>query len=366
MNFLGFSFYGAGNIGDDLMLDGFLTQGGSGLHLVGYVPRPVSCLVRRAPDVTWMHDVPGERRQGISTAQRWIGVGDTPFQATSGTWLLDQIADDMAVLPGHAIATMCGVGAESEVMRHRDLVVKICARLDRIATRDAFSAEILLDCLPPEQRSKIRVGSDLAHISLKRLFPSAPDQGPRRHGVGICYYSESINPSNFAALQEMIRSSSRRERMVLIANETRPEFESDIYSRMLGWKWLRNAFPSLLAPRIILPPYQEGGLEELVGFYADIETVLSSRYHSLLTAAWAGCRLAALSRSSKIVALAKELDIPLVSEPFTPQAIRTAIQEARVVPRAQLLDLALLAASSVHDTLGSRLQGLPSSQARPG
>ena len=351
MNFLGFDFYGAGNIGDDLMVDGFLAQGGRELALVGSVPRAVGPLQRRAPEVQWFQDSPAERRRRLAGVRHWIGVGGTPFQATSGTWLLDQIEQDLTHLPREARATMCGVGAEEEALRHGEQMTRICARLERISVRDEFSGRIVAQCLPPERRHIVRVGADLAHLSLQRLFPVAPVPGPRRWALGLCYYSESLDAANLDALREMICSCPDRRRVVLIANETRRDFECRVYSRMLGWHWLGGKLPLLRGPRLIRPDYPTGSLEELVSFHGEIETVLSARFHALLAAAWAGCRLVALSRCSKISALAQTLDIPLVPEPFTARALRQALAAARQVPRPRLAQLAAQAKSAVAEIL---------------
>jgi hypothetical protein len=80
-NLLGFDFYGTGNIGDELMLDGLPGAGGAAdaipLQCVIRDERRITTLARRFPAVQWTSAE--EKRY-----RKWMGVGSTPIQCTVG------------------------------------------------------------------------------------------------------------------------------------------------------------------------------------------------------------------------------------------------------------------------------------------
>src|ERR1700761_6297644 len=95
---LGFDFYGSGNIGDDLMLAGFLqglSQVGSAwpaLH--GRSRFPLGTQQTRFPEITWV-DTAAAARKPADPEACWAGVGDTPFQLTSGPWFLEYSLEEL-------------------------------------------------------------------------------------------------------------------------------------------------------------------------------------------------------------------------------------------------------------------------------
>src|SRR5271157_1377573 len=94
-----FRFWGAGNIGDDLMLRGFLT----GLERFGvqYEGRLSSLCAHdivsqrlRFPGIRWLDSKSsGQWRAELAKAAMLIGTGDTPFQVTSGNGSLNHLSD---------------------------------------------------------------------------------------------------------------------------------------------------------------------------------------------------------------------------------------------------------------------------------
>jgi polysaccharide pyruvyl transferase WcaK-like protein len=86
-----------------------------------------------------------------------------------------------------------------------------------------------------------------------------------------------------------------------------------------------------------MPDYLAGHIESFVAPYSNCNVVLSSRYHGILAAAWAGCRVGALAgRSSKVDNLAKQLDIPRLASPYSAAALERLSKTAVVVRRASL------------------------------
>ena len=105
---------------------------------------------------------------------------------------------------------------------------------------------------------------------------------------------------------------------------------------------------------MITPNYLSPHIEDLVSHLAYIETVLATRYHLLLAAAWYGCRVCGIARSSKIAALCADLDIPMLDGPLTERALQQGIAAARRVDRERLMDLTARGREA-HATAISRL-----------
>src|SRR5688572_19983108 len=95
---IGHHFFGSGNVGDDLMLAGFL-QG-----VAGAAPVRTSCASpfaagqrKRFPQVQWADYSPQSRAAAVEACDAWVGVGGTPFQVVVGTWFLDHLAEEVAL-----------------------------------------------------------------------------------------------------------------------------------------------------------------------------------------------------------------------------------------------------------------------------
>jgi len=54
--------------------------------------------------------------------------------------------------------------------------------------------------------------------------------------------------------------------------------------------------------------------------------------HGIMAAAWLGCRVAAIGRSSKVVGLRRTTGVPCARPPLTEDAVRNVVQRAVVVP----------------------------------
>ena len=64
--------------------------------------------------------------------------------------------------------------------------------------------------------------------------------------------------------------------------------------------------------------------------------MISTRYHGVLAAAWAGCKVGAIARSSKVKFLADDLGIPYVSPPLTEERIYQLYKSCVKVSRKRL------------------------------
>jgi polysaccharide pyruvyl transferase WcaK-like protein len=342
----GFSFYGAGNVGDDFMLAGYLDILSEAAAEVSGAARDIHSQKGRFPEVHW-HDAESPtwstaRKRLLAEGAAWVGVGDTPFQMTSGRWFIDSLVADMQNLESMATVpmVMIGVGAEREVLQIAGEVKRIVDRANFIWTRDEASRQILFEV--GGDPSRITTGADLAHIALSKL-PLAPSEG-RRYRLGLNYFSEAAETSALRALGAFCGDMASLGELCFISNERRPAMEKKLAAsiRSKMGSTLRGRLRSWMSSAAerypcFMPPYEHGSIEALASPYSQCETILSSRYHGLLAAAWAGCRVAALGgRSSKINALAEQFSIPVLSAPYTPHGLARLYDDAVRVDRCRL------------------------------
>ena len=333
---LGFHFYGAGNIGDDLMLDGFLVAADPflrGGRLTCAVPSGLESQKLRFPRVEWVPYTESNKNRCTEEADAWLGVGDTPFQMTSGDWFIRYLRKEVARCHAfHKPMFMVSVGAEAEAaVRARD-IKEIASGITFMSTRDPQSHRFLAS-LCDGSRENIIDGADLASISLDRIFRTRETTGGRNVQLGFMINQETLQRGDLSACAQFLRSWTGR--VVFLANEVRREkvFESGIFRRYVRpWyaPWRGRAI------QFLCPDYRRSTLSELVRHYGDCETVISSRYHAVLAAAWAGCRVAVIARSSKLKNLASEIDLPLAAPPLTCEGLFALYERARTVPEKTL------------------------------
>lgn len=342
--FLGFDFYGAGNIGDDLMLNGFLT----GLPDISKNYK-IICLLRkqrkinsqqlRFPEIQWIEPNSSESRSAlIANSEIWLGVGDTPFQMIAGPWFIDRLIEDLNLaLKYKKPAYMLCVGGEREVLSVKDKLVRVLDAVHHIWTRDEFTYDLLTNEINVE-RNKITVGSDLANVILKNIFLNLEKNCDRKYDLAIDHASSHLlNDSNIRQLRSFLNQISNNKSVLFIANDVRKRIYTEwaYYKRMFLIKELLG----LSKIKFYVPEYNNSTINDLVSHYKNYKVVITSRYHGLLSAAWAGCKVAAIARSSKINAFAKELDIPFVSEPFTVSKLYHAYENAKQISNQVLENL---------------------------
>lgn len=346
--FLGFDFYGAGNVGDDLMLAGFLDillQHPS-VRISCIIPHNIRCLSRRFPEVEWLSSSQSNRAEIISRHDCWVGVGDTPFQIMSGPWFLNRILMDIDTIGARSTPMyMLGVGAESEALKAKDVVSQIARAMKHVWTRDKFTYHLLTDRFLLNT-GKVTIGSDLANIFLEEIFSEVSPISNRQYELAVTYYAERHNKTDINQLRKFIKHIGSHKSTIFVGNETRESgsFEYGIYRTLFG------GVRKLIKKKSVdyyMPDYENSNLDELVKHFQDYKVVMASRYHSLLAAAWAGCRSVALARSSKIEALANELNIPLLKSPFSLESFYDGYEKAEYVSRECLKQMAASARNSV-------------------
>lgn len=350
--FLNFDFYGSGNIGDDLMLDGFLKgMEDKQTELYNCIPRDSGHLQKRFPEIKFY---PRDRRNEIAgQCDVWAGIGDTPIQVKSGDWFLKRLEKDVQLKGNRNIKFyFVGIGAEREALCQKEEFRKIINEVDFIWTRDKDTTELLINDFKTE-KSKVRTSSDLANISLKKYFSDEKGTGMHMYDLGLCYYDEQVNLSDIRELKKFLRDfAKRKKQLLLFCNEvkTSEPFEYFLYSKMFS-KFERYFNRNI---SFYIPPYFTASSNgELISPYSKCKTVISSRYHALLTAAWAGCRLVSLERSSKVSSLANELGIEEVKKPFTCEKLIRAYESAKTADMLILNKLYDAAISGVTEFIKS-------------
>jgi polysaccharide pyruvyl transferase WcaK-like protein len=314
-----FDFWGAGNMGDDLMVDGFL-RGLQQLQPAGL--KTVTCLCgydiasqqRRFPQINWIETKDDAAFQlALDQAKTIIGFGGTPFQLTSGDWLLRHIIRIFSQIKREKNVIFINVGAETEIFPRADEFAAILRRINHCSARDAFSHRILTD-LGVKGASEIHIGGDLANISLPHLVKLVSPE--KKYSLGIVLGFDTLSNEDLDMTKRFLKGRQSKTRTAFITGDSRDGigFEYHLYK-----SWTRHWF-SILKRKLSLerPDYTVCSMEDLVRPFAQCETIISSRYHGLLTAAWFGCKVAAIGRSSKVVALAAALGVPVVVPPIKP------------------------------------------------
>ncbi len=337
--YLGFTFYGNAdnsNIGDDLMLAGFIRS----LKILGrkfkLIPSCSDFAIYqkiRFPEVLWKYRTVHDylRNQPIKSqslqSRYWVGVGGTPFQLSCGDWAIKFFKNNIMKLNSFPVKIMINVGAESEIKpRHKDFSI-IAKTFDKISARDAHSASIIR-CLGVAE-NKIFTGADLSNIVLSD-FGNKNVHKPFK--LGIVLASDSLSFADLRAVATFLKRL--RYPAAFIPNEVKED--SFVYVKLLfyfPWAGLDAKI------KLLMPPYLNGKFYQLLKPYSLCETVISARYHALLTAAWFGCKVAAIARTSKVLALAKLLNVPYCDLPITYEKLNFLQKKASRVPRDILVGL---------------------------
>ena len=335
-----FDFFGFGNIGDDLMLEGFLRFWPKDLACYGQVaPAQSRILNRRFSGIEW-RDL-----QSTYEHKVWLGVGDTPIQVLSGPAMLQFLEKELLdPRPQQRLRLLLGIGVEAEAVAEAPRFKRILSKVDYIWSRDHFSGEVLIDKFDVNE-NKVVVSSDLANSALKAIF-GCPPQATRPVGLALNLYCETRRWSSLCTLVSFLREQASKHKVIWLANEVRDFRNSEVHTF--------RQIASLLNMRrkgetvdLVIPSNFATSVSMMVDHFSACQTVISSRYHCILTAAWAGCQVAGIGRSSKIVALCKQLSIPCIAGELSRHNLEAAAESSCIVPREALDALAQSASLSI-------------------
>jgi hypothetical protein len=101
---IGHHFYGAGNLGDDLMLAGFLrawSAFGGATPLTCATPFDRAGQERRFPQVAWLPYDHETREQAIRECSVWLGLGGPAFETISGPWMMEHLEVELELCRRH-------------------------------------------------------------------------------------------------------------------------------------------------------------------------------------------------------------------------------------------------------------------------
>lgn len=328
---LGHHFYGAGNLGDDFMLAGFLAAMRAILPAATYtccVPFPLAPLLRRFPNVEWRPYEDAVRAHAIHECDVWLGLGGSPFQSALSQWFVDHlIAESEACARANKPMYFLGVGVQTSTELGVPAIQRICTGAAGIWTRDSASAERLsaLSSARP-----IAAGADLAH-SFFRTTPPPPARS-RRIAV-VPNFDYGAWQGQAAWLSGAARLDA--EDHVWLAQESRelPGAERALFRALPPAEQARW--------RLVSPDQPGADLAVVLGQWPSAEWLITARYHAALAGAWAGSKVVVLSTNEKLRSAARELHVSLLSPDADEATVIHALQST--APAARPLALAGLA-----------------------
>lgn len=326
--FIGLNYFGAGNFGDDLMLDGFLRRLGSSANrvtLVGSTPYDVESQRKRFPSVRWLTDVEGQRVAAIRAADVWLGLGCTPFQLESGPYMLDLMAGDRELCRrfGKPMVFL-GSGCDSPDSVRDPRARQVIEDAERIWARDDRSADLISSMAAA---GSVEVGCDLAHIRLAEPL----NLEPVAKALGLLLGLQRPGIVDMLAVDRYLARRCAPTRWLV--QEARSFAATE--------RWNYAALSESVQEKLVLMPLDYGGdtIDEFLANFGAPEVVVSSRYHGALIAAWHGSRVGIIARSDKLDGAATDLGVPSVRRIETAGDLEALAQSALAVAPARLLAL---------------------------
>lgn len=338
---IGHDFFGSGNLGDDLMVAGFL-------QAIAAHPEPIylTCCSRhdpstqrkRFPRVEWLPRDDATRAQMVRVCDVWLGLGDSPFQSEVSTWFLDHLVQEAALCrKHHKPMFFLGVGVNDDKALTYPQAQTIVNQAEYIWTRDGSSARQLAQMT---DRHHVTAGADLAHVYFAghTFSPPAPDS------IGWLLHFENRAAFSPLALGETLTALPGHDFWWLVQEVRRiPGSELETW----------DALPPETRQKLELrqPDYSGGSMDALVDAWGTPQALVSSRYHGALSGAWMGARVLAVTRNRKVMDLAQQLGIESVQDFRSATEIVSKLTSSHIVPRSTLAALADLARGCCDDFL---------------
>ena len=336
---IGHHFFGSGNLGDDLMLAGFLRAVGGRDGITFMCASPwADNQRRRFPQVQWLPYDDASRAAAIEACDAWVGVGGTPFQTTVGPWFLDHLAGELSLCRrSNKPMFLLGVGVDARDAVDHPIAREVLDYAQRAWTRDEQSGRWLTERVGAE---KVTAAADLAHVWL-RDHPF----GPVEAGV-TGYVLNFERPEQFRAeaLCDLTAALPQREHRWLVQEERNlPGSERALLASLPAECRKR------LTPRA--PYYGGASVGGLVDAWGIPGHLLTSRYHAAVIGAWMRSSVLAVRRSAKVEGLADQLDLERVPAVTDASALAQSFRAARPVPHERLISLADRAAGACGEML---------------
>ncbi len=330
---IGHHFFGSGNLGDDLMLEGFLSAARpdwlARAALTCCTPHDADCQRLRFPEIEWLPYDAATRAACIERADVWLGLGDTPFQATGGhTWFLDHLREEAAWCRQYGKPMYyLGVGVNERATADHPQVRALVEQAERLWMRDDDSAAMLR---PLTASGKVTGHADLAHLALATMRFPAPEPGT----LGLVLNFEDPAQFRLERLGALVRAASGW-RVRWLAQEIRPLAGSETR--------LHGQLPAEVRAKAPLrsPDYARAASPRaLLAGWDGVHSLFVSRYHATLIGAWMGATVSVFARNDKVAGAVRQLGLSAVNSLDDPAAILRSVQAARPAERSVLLDLA--------------------------
>jgi len=313
-------YFGAGNIGDEAMLQGFAEV------VSPYRNKNVFCISSRNVKHT-SEVVPGfryfrhegfslSRRRAFSRAEAYIFVGDTPVSDIQGPWpLWNEIVPLVKTLKerGKPIVFL-GSGVETlHRKRSRELVADILApNVRHWALRSSEDRGRLAGYGVPSE--KIDVTADLAWLldgvngstGRKARESVAAEGGEFVAGVNMTNepWMEPLNPFFFREVARALDTLcvERRARIIFFSNEIRDRRPFDREAARKCAALMKNTGNTVILPHRYRTP------QEMMSLIAGCSITIGMRYHFCLFSAIQGVPFIGIERSDKMADLFRDLN----------------------------------------------------------
>ncbi len=326
---LGHHFYGAGNLGDDFMVAGFLAAMRTAAPEASFtccVPFPLAPLRQRFPAVEWLPYSEEQRAAAISQCDAWLGLGGSPFQSALSRWFVDHLVAEAELCRRHGKPMyFLGVGVQSAAELQVPEVRSVCDRAEFVWTRDAESAARLKTLL---SASRVRAAADLAHVFFHSHRPP-PAQPGRLTLVANFDYGTWPGQAAFLTAADGFSATER----VWLAQETRdlPGAERALYATLSSEsqaRWRLAIADELSSVHENVTPATPP-LGKAMARWPSGEWLVSSRYHACIAGAWAGSKIVVIVTNEKLRAIAEELDAVTLAPNADAAAVTHALNDAK-------------------------------------
>jgi Polysaccharide pyruvyl transferase len=324
---IGHHFFGAGNLGDDLMLAGLIAGAREFLPEARFsccIPFELEPQKRRFPEIDWRACTSDQREEAIAACDAWVGPGGSPFQSAQSRWFVEHLESEADLCRRHGKKMLfLGIGVQTESELSDPTVRRICAQAAHLWTRDAESASRL----QAARITHVTPGADLSHLFLGRRPPPPAFTG---RACVVANFDYGRWPGCAAALTAM-ESLGAKEHLWL-AQERRALPGAELALHATLGEGRRNRW------RLTVPDVPGAPINETLAAWPSAEWLLTARYHAAMSGAWAGSRIVVIATNEKLRAAARELGVPYVSPDAAEKQVTDALRSAAtVMPPTRLL-----------------------------
>lgn len=335
---IGHHFYGSGNLGDDLMLDGFLSQFTTTEATFSCcTPYESKQLENRFPQIKWLPYTDKDRLKAIKESDIWLGLGGSPFQNSVSPWFTEHLVTEANLCTRSKTPMLyLGIGSQDKEAFNDTRLMGVINQSKRIWTRDeATHSKLLSHGLSKDQAL---IGSDLAHICFSNYCISTPKPGRITATLNFDYSDWDNLMPTLQALDNTIYS----EKIWLIQEMRNLKGAEQYLYNLLPPDLQKNWVPQFA-------DYAFKSMQEVVSLWPSSEWALSSRYHTTLASAWAGSKVVVIATNDKLKHGAIECGYPFLDKSSSPKQIIKALQSSTIPSQNEMNKRANLAKTAVNE-----------------